>query len=180
MTAPQEAGPLPVGGGPTPRQLQAALHAAAGVAEKLDLPLTMRQLGALLDAATPHLVVQEAVGRTGDVQAAPYVRMVRSLLAAGWTQHVIAARLAMPDSDFSRVLLRQFINRRTGAAIEAVFLHLYDLDPLKHGTHPRGVTRSRNEARMQGWEVIPAAEVEAMRFALLTPRSRIRPGKRTS
>lgn len=141
-----------------PSRISHAIEAAAGIAEQLDIPVTMRQLEALITAAAPHIV-----RRLGTVPGRPTHRLVHSLIAAGWTQSALASRVGMSTTDFSQMMSRPALLPRTATVVARVFVELHGTDPAEHGVGPKGVTRSLNAARVNGWTVLSDAEVAVVR-----------------
>lgn len=136
---------------------QAALQAAADMAEALGADITIRQLIAIVDAAAPHLVIEK---RPGDLDAAPYHRLIHSLVAAGWTVANIADHTPVSRPDFASILQRPVITARTARRLVEVFAALYGLDPAANGVSQKGITQSLNRARTNGWTVIPLDEAD--------------------
>lgn len=116
----------------------------------------LAQLAGLLDAPRPQ---------KAEVVMDGTMRLLHSLIAAGWTLSAIAGRMGIQNCELSSLMRRSRCTPLMAGRVERVFLHLYGLDPLEQGVHPQGVTRSLNLARSRGWEVVPAAEVDAMRQA---------------
>lgn len=137
-------------------RMQGALEAAAQVADQLDLPITMRQLRTLLEAAEPHLA--HPTMRREDVPATFAQRLLQSLVAAGWPLTWIAVPAAMRDAVLGEVFTRRFVTRATEQRIARAFAELYGVDPAERGVQQRGISRARNMAFVNGWTVISADE----------------------
>ena len=144
---------------------RAALDAAAAVAEELDIPVTMQQLEALVAAVAPHLAAEtepEAPAPVAAlreaVDAGPFLRLVHSLIAAGWPPTALAPHMDISQSEFSRLIHRRTITVYMARRIELLFAKLHGVDPRVGGAHQRGITRALNTAAVSGWTVIPAAE----------------------
>lgn len=162
MTAPVQAGLSPAGGGPVPIPQRRALDAAAKAAEQHDLPVTMRQLALLVEAISPYLA-DIPNHRSREFDAVPYLRLIRSLITAGWTVKAIASRMGFGQPALSQILRLTQISPSMAQRVERVFLELYGVDPIAAGVPRQGVTRAQNLGRASGWELVPAEEVAEMR-----------------
>ncbi|MFE7547042.1 LuxR C-terminal-related transcriptional regulator [Streptomyces gardneri] len=175
------AGPSPAGGGPVPHlspnefavlagSSQGATYGQLGrelhITEKAVGNIAMRvvrkleaqnithavflgcRLG-LLDARLPR-------ARTGEVPVEASLPLLRSLVAEGFSVSYIASQMGMGQPELSALMGRESMTEVMEARVRLVFAELGGRDPLVLGVHPRGVTRARNRARAEGWEVIPA------------------------
>ncbi|MFB7359609.1 hypothetical protein [Streptomyces gardneri] len=93
-------------------------------------------------------------------QAGPSLRLLRSLVAEGFSVSVIASHMGMGQPELSGVMTRTTITLAMENRVRLAFEELAGRDPLALGVHPRGVTRARNRARAEGWEVVPLASVQ--------------------
>lgn len=189
MTAQKPVGPLPMGGRAVPElstnELEVLQRSAVGATygeiaralsftEKSVGNMAMRmcqKLGAENITHAVYLACQAGVlavqprPRQGEVVIDDTMRLLHSLIAAGWTLTAIAGRMGMKQCELSHLMRRSQCTPLMAGRVERVFLELYGLDPLEQGAHPRGVARSLNLARSMGWTVVPDAEVDAMRGA---------------
>lgn len=101
--------------------------------------------------------------KAGEVRIGPSLRLLRSLMAEGFSVSFIAARMGMGQSELSLLMNRFWVTTIMERRIRLAFLELAGRDPLVLGVHQRGCTRARNRARVEGWEVVSAAEVQQMR-----------------
>ncbi|MFB7592374.1 hypothetical protein [Streptomyces sp. NPDC056169] len=105
------------------------------------------------------LPIRGAGDAAGMTQAGPSLRLLRSLVVEGFSVSFIAGRMGMGQPELSDVMARTTITVAMETRVRRVFAELAGRDPLALGVHPRGVTRARNRARAEGWEVVPVEEV---------------------
>ena len=178
------AGPSPAGGGPVPHFTPNEMALLRGVAEGDTYNLVGIRLGISENAAVmtagrvmrklkAHTITHAVFlacqlgvldlrgpnSKTGEVHIGPSLRLLRSLVAEGFSVSFIADRMGMGQPELSVLMSRVFITAAMETRVHRVFAELAGRDPLALGVHPRGVTRARNRARAEGWEVVPAAEV---------------------
>jgi transcriptional regulator with XRE-family HTH domain len=79
------------------------------------------------------------------------VRRLQALVAAGWPQSQLAARLGLTDSNFASTLRREQVLVRTVRAVRALYTELWLADPAELGVPATSVSRSRNHAISNGW-----------------------------
>ncbi|MFE6126665.1 helix-turn-helix transcriptional regulator [Streptomyces sp. NPDC056437] len=127
----------------------------------------MRKLGAASIAHAVYLACQTGVlnvgaspTRPGEVFAYPSVRLLRSLVAEGFSISFIAGQMGMLQADLSLLMKRTSITVAMADRVTAVFQALAGRDPLVLGVHQRGYTRARNRARMSGWKVVSVGEAD--------------------
>ena len=130
-----------------------ARDALLAAAERLDLPLTVRQVDELVVAVVPFLArvpppPRRVPGRVerSPVPAGPTVAAVEGLLAEGWPLSWQAQEAGMNHSELSRVLRRATVYRRTEEKVLGMAGRLRGRDPVECGVAPRVVVRARNEA----------------------------------
>jgi hypothetical protein len=102
---------------------------------------------------------RETSSNTAEAPMGPSLRLLQSLMAEGFSVSFIAGRMGMGQPELSFVMARTHITTAMEARIRRAFDELAGRDPLALGVHPRGVTRARNRARAEGWEVVPADAV---------------------
>jgi DNA-binding CsgD family transcriptional regulator len=188
MTVRKTLGPPPVGDGPLPelsRNERTVLEASAqgatygaiarkiGITEKAVGNIAMRvvsKMGAksithavYLGCRTGLLPVDLPRPRETEVLAAPSIRLIRSLMAEGFSLSFIAQQMGMGQPELSVLMNRVHITPATAARVQGAFAELAGRDPLKAGVHPRGRTRALNRARAEGWEIVPADEQARLR-----------------
>ena len=174
------AGPSPAGAGPVPhlshnelavlqgssqgstygqlaRQLQITEKAVGNIAVRV-----VRKLGAHNITHAVYLACQIGVlevaapnNKSGEVHIGPTLRLLRSLVAEGFSVSFIADRMGMGQPELSVLMGRVFITPAMEARVRQAFAELAGRDPLELGVHPRGVTRARNRGRAAGWEILP-------------------------
>ncbi|MFH8581698.1 helix-turn-helix transcriptional regulator [Streptomyces zaomyceticus] len=173
------AGPSPAGGGPlphfTPNEMALLQGVAAGdtynlIAIRLGISenaavmtagRVMRKLKALNITHAVYLACQLGVldlrgpnSKVSEVHIGPSLRLLRSLAAEGFSVSFIAERMGMGQPELSVLMSRVFITPAMEARVAQAFVELAGRDPLALGVHPRGVTRARNRARAEGWEIV--------------------------
>jgi len=163
----------------TPKQLDVLKRAARGATHKqiataqgIDVKTVggifqeiFRKLGgAETTAHAVYLACQRGVldlrapSTANEVQIGPSLRLLRSLMAEGFSVSFIAGRMGMGQPDLSLLMNRALITTVMEARVRRAFDELAGRDPLALGVHPRGVTRARNRARAEGWEVVSAQQ----------------------
>ncbi|MFD3336122.1 helix-turn-helix transcriptional regulator [Streptomyces sp. NPDC058700] len=178
------AGPAPAGAGPvphfTPNEMALLQGVAAGdtynlVAIRLGISenaadmtagRVMRKLKAHTITHAVYLACQLGVldvrgpnSKTSEVHIGPSLRLLRSLVAEGFSVSFIAERMGMGQPELSVLMSRVFITPTMEKRVAQTFAELAGRDPLVLGVHPRGVTRARNRARAEGWEIVPPEAV---------------------
>lgn len=78
-------------------------------------------------------------------------RRIHALVAAGWPQHHLAARLGMFDRNFSQMLTREHVLVYRARAVIALYEELWQADPAAHGVGAQPISRAVNQARANGW-----------------------------
>lgn len=185
-------GPPPAGDGPLPaltaRELEVLIRCAHGstygqiastmcLTEKSVSNIARRVLAKMPANNITHAVylackwglipTNPPTLQPGETNTQRFLRLIHSLIAAGWTVSGIAAHMNTKQTELSQMMRRRRHTPRTLHALEQAFLDLYDVDPLAAGLHRRGVTRARNLGAAMGWEIVPAAEVQRMRTQLV-------------
>lgn len=171
----------------TPKQLDVLTRAAQGASHKqiaaaqgIDVKTVggifqeiFRKLGgAETTAHAVYLACQRGIldlrapdSRAAEVHIGPTLRLLRSLVAEGFSVSFIAERMGMGQPELSVLMSRVFITPAMEARVRLVFAELAGRDPLALGVHPRGVTRARNRARAEGWETLPPPHQGSARAA---------------
>lgn len=90
------------------------------------------------------------------VDATGTLRRLQALVAVGWPQAQLAARLGMAPGNFSALLDRSQVTAVTACAVRALFDQLWNADPAMHGVGAQAVSRARNHARTNGWAPVGA------------------------
>lgn len=79
-------------------------------------------------------------------------RRIQALVAIGWSQAQIAARLGVPDSDFALTLHRNTVTKATAEKVAALYLDLADAPPVGVDQRTRiAISRSMRRADANGW-----------------------------
>ena len=97
------------------------------------------------------------------VDATAARRRLQALVALGWSQAKLAARLGMTPSNFGAMLDRGQVLAATDRAVAALYRELWDRAP-DESTHRAKISasRARNYARGRGWPPPMAWDDEAI------------------
>lgn len=191
MTGRNTVGPLPTSSGPAPALGEAHLETLHELADGLTAQQIARAHCILERAAQTRITrLLEALGADtaahavhlghmaglltaprprasrDEVPAYTTVRLLRALVAAGWTVEVIGRHMGMGQPEVSVLMRRDQVTVAMEQRVQLLFLRLVDVNPLENGVHQRGYTRARNRAVQEGWTVLPAEAVAAMRQAV--------------
>jgi hypothetical protein len=79
------------------------------------------------------------------------LRRLQALIAIGWPQAQLAARLGQTAANFSALMRRNTVTVRLTRAVRRLYDALWDADPLAHGVTAQAVSRARNAAAAAGW-----------------------------
>ena len=79
-------------------------------------------------------------------------RRIQALVAAGWTQRHLAARLNMHERHISSLTRASKVQRHTADAIAKIYTSLVGLNPLDHGVTPHEQRTSVGRAQRLGWQ----------------------------
>ncbi|MDX3232921.1 hypothetical protein [Streptomyces sp. ME19-01-6] len=90
------------------------------------------------------------------INAAGASRRLQALVAAGWPQHHLAARLGMTDGNFGATLHRDHVIVQTGRAVRSLYDELWRADPREHGVDNQAYSRARNHAASRQWAPVGA------------------------
>lgn len=99
------------------------------------------------------LAVRPDLAAAAVVPAYPAVRRLRALVAAGWPQAQLAARLGMNPTNLGSLLRRDAILQRTADAVRSLYSELSTADPHAAGVTAQAAARARNLAKARGWPV---------------------------
>ncbi|MEU6054291.1 helix-turn-helix transcriptional regulator [Streptomyces xanthochromogenes] len=116
---------------------------------------------------TGLLVLEAPSTRDREVPAGPGIRLIRSLVAEGFSVVFIAERMGMGQPELCVLMQRTHITPAMNDRMRLVFGDLAGKDPLQLGVHVRGYTRSRNRARAAGWAIVPREELNTVCATLL-------------
>jgi hypothetical protein len=83
-------------------------------------------------------------------------RRLQALVAAGWPQSHLAARLGMNSSNFGNTLRWPRVLVSTDRAARALYDELWNADPCEHGVLLSSYTRARVHAAQRGWAPVGA------------------------
>lgn len=110
--------------------------------------------GLLPEHATKLLAVPMPQGASGGavtVDATGTRRRAQALVAAGWPQAQLAARLGRSPRNFWVSVTRQRIEVATERAVRKLYDQLWRADPAGNGVTANAITRARNHATAHGW-----------------------------
>jgi hypothetical protein len=110
-------------------------------------------LAAAVLAVEPTL---ELLGAKTPIDATGTHRRLQALVAAGWPQARLAARLGMAPGNFSGTMTREQVTVRTARAVRALYDVLWAVDPREHGVDNQAYSRARNHAASNGWAPVGA------------------------
>jgi len=134
------------------KRLQAVLHGrperGTGPQERVrpELAAAVLAVEPTLENLAPSTLINPAGTR----------RRIHALVAAGWPQQHLAARLGMTPSNFGAMLQCEHVLVRRALAVRALYDQLWRANPLEHGATPAGVTRARRHAAANGWAPVGA------------------------
>lgn len=98
----------------------------------------------------------ERLGGAVAVDATGTRRRLQALVAAGWPQARLAARLGMLPSNFGTTLHSEHVLASTERAVRALYDQLWRQDPRKHGIGAQAYSRARNQAAARQWAPVGA------------------------
>jgi hypothetical protein len=98
-----------------------------------------------VDATFDNLPDSTVIDATGTV------RRLRALVAAGWPQARIAARLGVTPGNFCAVIRRDRTLVRRARAVRALYDELWTTDPRNAGVDNQAYSRAVNHARALDW-----------------------------
>jgi transcriptional regulator with XRE-family HTH domain len=79
-------------------------------------------------------------------------RRLQALVAIGWPQAQLAARLGVLPSNLSAMLAREQVTASTARAVTSLYDQLWDRPPAEAGHREKiAATRARNHARARSW-----------------------------
>ncbi|PZG49853.1 hypothetical protein C1I98_11090 [Spongiactinospora gelatinilytica] len=111
------------------------------------------ETAARLLGVTPTL---DLLGATVPVDAAGTRRRLQALVAIGWPQAQLAARLGMDPSNFGKTMQAPRVIAKTARAVRVLYDELWDQPPPETTSHERGAAaRARNHAAAREW-LVPA------------------------
>jgi len=104
------------------------------------------------------------------VPAAGTRRRLQALVAIGWSQSRLAARLGMLPSNLGTLLAREQVTAATARAVEQLYDELWDRPPAEVDQRSRiSASRARNYARARGWAPPAAWDDDLMDDPEATP-----------
>ena len=78
-------------------------------------------------------------------------RRIQALIANGWPQQSLAARLNMTPSNFGAMIHREHVLVRRALQVRALYDELWRADPAQHGATAAGISRARKTAAANSW-----------------------------
>ena len=107
------------------------------------------ETAAAILAVRPSLA---ALGSRCAVDATGTRRRLQALVAIGWSQSRLAARMGMLPSNFTDVMGRERVTAATRRAVATLYDELWDSPPREDGHREKiSASRARNYARAHGW-----------------------------
>lgn len=103
-----------------------------------------------VEASLDHLGSAVSINATGTR------RRLQALVASGWPQARLAARLNMAPGNFSSTMQRQQVMIRTARLAAVLYDELWREDPRQHGVDNQAYSRARNHAVVRGWAPVGA------------------------
>jgi hypothetical protein len=150
--------------------LSKLLYGTAGQAPSRQVrPETAKRLLSL----TPSL---DLVADGTPIDATGTTRRLQALIAIGWPQAKLAARLGWSPSNFHRLVSATQVTARTARAARAVYDDLWNTSPDETGhASRRAADCARNTARRNGWPPPMAWDDDTIDNPTATPdRARVR------
>ncbi|MFP3986936.1 hypothetical protein U9R90_05415 [Streptomyces sp. E11-3] len=96
------------------------------------------------------------LGSAVSVDATGTRRRLQALVAGGWPQAQLAARLAMQPGNFGSIIKRPQVIVRTVRLVHGLYDELWRVDPREHGVDNQAYSRARNHASDRGWAPVGA------------------------
>ena len=94
----------------------------------------------------------ELLAAGAPVDATGTTRRLQALIAIGWTQTALAARLGWTVGNFHRLLRQTRVSAGTARAARALYDELWNTPPAEHDHAGRqAAARARNTAHRNGW-----------------------------
>ncbi|GCD40852.1 hypothetical protein [Streptomyces paromomycinus] len=134
------------------KRLQAVLH---GRPERGTPPQRQVRPG-LAQAVLAIEPTEDLLGPATVIDATGTRRRLQALVAAGWPQARLAARLGMARGCVSALMARERVCVRTVRAVKALYDTLWCADPRRHGVDAQAYSRARNQARSRYWAPVGA------------------------
>lgn len=136
---------------PLPR-VAAAREAMLHEADRLGMRITVRQVEALLSAATAHLEAPNRASKE-DRPAALTHAALRAMLAAGWPVDWQMREAGLKGPQAYAILRQTRVQGSTERAVVGAAERLLGRDPVGAGVGPYQVVRARSRAADRGWSV---------------------------
>jgi hypothetical protein len=137
-----------VGRGTVEKLLYGARHRGMGPSKGIR-PETARKLLAVKPEG-------ERLGGAVTVDATSTRRRLQALVAGGWPQARLAARLGMLPSNFGTMLRSEQVLAATERAARKLYDALWNQDPCEHGVDTQAYSRARNHAASRSWAPVGA------------------------
>lgn len=112
-----------------------------------------------LDVLGPGTVI-DATGTT---------RRLQALVASGWPQARLAARLGILASNFCLTITAERVTVRTARAVSSLYDALWQLDPREHDVDNQAYSRARNHATAHNWAPVGAWDDDTIDDPAATP-----------
>ncbi|MGW9032080.1 hypothetical protein ACWGQ5_50460 [Streptomyces sp. NPDC055722] len=83
-------------------------------------------------------------------------RRAHALVAVGWPQQHLAARVRVLPRNFGQMLGREHVLVSRALAVRGMYDELWNADPAEYGATPGGIARARAYAAAYGWAPVGA------------------------
>lgn len=107
------------------------------------------------ETAARILAVQPSADGLADRALVPAIgthRRLRALVAVGWSQARLGARLGILRGNFGQMMVRPQVTAATARAVRDLYDELWNQPPAEDGHRAKiSAARARNHARAQGW-----------------------------
>ena len=90
------------------------------------------------------------------IDATSTLRRLQALIAAGWPQVRLAARLGRTGANFGALLNRTHVTVATAGAVRVLYAELWNADPATSGITAQAASRARNHAKANAWAPVGA------------------------
>jgi hypothetical protein len=124
--------------------------------------------------------VLENLGGATVIGACGTLRRLRALVAIGWPQARLAARMGWTAQNFSVLMRSDRVIVRTALTVRALYDELWDQDPRQHGVDNQAYSRALNTATANEWAPPAAWDDEAIDLPDAKPRGVLRPAAEPS
>lgn len=96
------------------------------------------------------------LGPSTIIDATGIRRRLQALVAHGWPQARLAARLGWSPANFALLIREQRATARTALGVRALYDELWQADSREHGVDAQAYSRARNHAASRQWAPVVA------------------------